>query len=663
MSPLRSERFLSAAVALLLAAVAAWLALGTTPGLGPLDAGDMTTASATLGVPHATGFPVHTLLGRALMWLPVGNLAHRAALGSAFLTAVAICGVAWLAQAGAKGAATRAALATAAALSAALIVHATETLSLHAAVAEVYALHLALTVGALVAVERLQRTGDARWAIALATIAGLGIANHALFRLQAPVLVVAAWWLTPRGARLRTAIAGLTVGTAALLAYAYLPLAALRTPMHNWGDPSTLARLWAHITAADIRAAYGEQMTLAPSALAPHARVLASQLASGPGVALIAGVGALALGARRSALATCALAFVTIDALYAVALNPMGLRDAQNGQVLALLGGVGFVLGCAYVAERQPERARAAAGWALLLPLFILPQSDVRHGSLARDWSAEDHAVATLLYAAPEPIVITTTDTMTAAQLYFDAAIDARPDAAVFGRHILSDGRAAAYALGAQPFEVVPAGALEAWTDEGLGGEGPRAAAVLAANGGQRDIHWEPAIIASELPRGLQLVHRWPLGLVADGRAQPDECAPAAWSWCEGLPPWAAEARAAAGSEGYFAGRFVAKQISFRAARALRAGQPVQALQLFEIAHAYDSSLPNFATGAAVASATLGRVDEALRWSLEALRINPASETARRNATQYAEQLGRADVLDALRRGRVPRAAASRQAP
>ena len=107
-SPLRSERFLSAAVALLLAAVAAWLALGTTPGLGPLDAGDMTTASATLGVPHATGFPVHTLLGRALMWLPVGNLAHRAALGSAFLTAVAICGVAWLAQAGAKGAATRA---------------------------------------------------------------------------------------------------------------------------------------------------------------------------------------------------------------------------------------------------------------------------------------------------------------------------------------------------------------------------------------------------------------------------------------------------------------------------------------------------------------------------------------------------------------------------
>ena len=369
--------------------------------------------------------------------------------------------------------------------------------------------------------------------------------------------------------------------------------------MHNWGDPSTLARLWAHITAADIRAAYGEQMTLAPSALAPHARVLASQLASGPGVALIAGVGALALGARRSALATCALAFVTIDALYAVALNPMGLRTRRTGRCSPSSAAWGSSLDAPTC--RTSASARAAAGWALLLPLFILPQSDVRHGSLARDWSAET-TLSRLSSTPRRAIVITTTDTMTAAQLYFDAAIDARPDAAVFGRHILSDGRAAAYALGAQPFEVVPAGALEAWTDEGLGGEGPRAAAVLAANGGQRDIHWEPAIIASELPRGLQLVHRWPSAswpTVARSLMSARRPRGAGARGCRR----GRQARAAAGSEGYFAGRFVAKQISFRAARSARASPRRRCSSLRS--HTPTTARYRTSTGAAVA-ATLG---------------------------------------------------------
>ena len=61
----------------------------SSPALGPLDAGDLATASMTLGVPHATGYPLEVMLGRVFAWIPLGNAAARIAWTSALASALA----------------------------------------------------------------------------------------------------------------------------------------------------------------------------------------------------------------------------------------------------------------------------------------------------------------------------------------------------------------------------------------------------------------------------------------------------------------------------------------------------------------------------------------------------------------------------------------------
>ncbi|MBU1599300.1 DUF2723 domain-containing protein, partial [bacterium] len=62
-----------------------------TPTVGFHDSGDMITASWVLGLPHPTGYPLYTLLGKLFcIIIPIGNIAYRMNMESALFASLAV---------------------------------------------------------------------------------------------------------------------------------------------------------------------------------------------------------------------------------------------------------------------------------------------------------------------------------------------------------------------------------------------------------------------------------------------------------------------------------------------------------------------------------------------------------------------------------------------
>jgi hypothetical protein len=648
------------AAALAVALAGVWLAW---PGLPPLDAGDFVTASATVGVPHATGFPVYIEAARALMWLPFGNIASRAACLSVLLSGVA---------AGATVLAVARVLrlrdgSAAIAVAVGLVFLSATPLAQHARAAEVYALNIALVSIALVALEHLVSSGDRRTVGVIALCAGLGLANHALFALWAPVILIAAIALrrsnpvaaapdarpSPGGGfpwrqgALVAWVLGLTG-----LAYAATLATAAGGPVHNWGDPSTLDRLWAHMTARDIRSAFGDAMTPNTTTLAVWSRVLAAELWSGLGLHLVlAGAGLLAMLRTGShAVARVLALLLALEWIYAVALNPMGLRDAQNGQALALflaaVSGGAIGLGVEALGRRGGVRRHLiASGAAAAAIACFIGASTPAPADARRDWSMEDLAALHLGFALPESISTATSDSMVAALLYSAVALDGRPDALVVGRHTLSDGAAAARDAAHGPAWWANESERRAWTEQPRAGGPVRA---LLAQVSRRPVYWEATGSGDELPTGFSLVHVWPMGRVmaAHDAARTDECGMAPGrDYCAAAPDvaWGAGARDRAGARNSAYAAWLARRWGYRGSRSLRLGRNDDAAASFERATQLAPDVSTWRTGFAVSLARLGALPEALAVQREAIWLDPLSVQARRNALEFADAVGDAE--------------------
>ena len=622
----------------LVTALSIWAAW---PGLSALDGGDFITAAAVLGVPHATGFPLEVQLTGVATLTPIGNLAWRCALVSALLSGVAAGLFTWL---GASLARLHAGVwVVAAAVSVAFST--VDTLVLHARVAEVYALNLALIGLALVALERQLATGDMRWRAVLALACGLGLANHALFRLWVGPLVIAAIVLAPSDRRTRGIIGCVLIGATALTAYAYLAVAAAAAPPHNWGDPSTLDRWWAHVTARDIRDAFADQMMPGGLQLRVYVSTLVQQLWSGLTVLAPLGL-VMPWLRRRPGLSAVVLIVATIELIYAVAINPMGLRDFQNGQFLAVFlpMSAGATLGI--VLERSGSASAIAAPAALVVFGASALTGGHRLGDTGADWSFEDVVVVHNGLAAPESLTAPVSDSLTAGFLYASAGLGARPDAFTLGRYLLSDDVALSRAVRESPFALVPPEVVERWAAGDVGHTMERTVEILSSQLDARPIYWEATGRGSELPTGLDLEHRWPLGRVVLPDAGGDECVPLERSWCQSGD---ATFGAAARTTGYFYRRWAARQWAYLGARRFRARSYAESGAAFREAALLNAEEGAWLTGVALSLANTGRIDEALSVQREAIRLGPLSVRAYRNAALFADALGRSHEASAFR--------------
>jgi tetratricopeptide (TPR) repeat protein len=432
----RSGRFVALWAAVVSAAC--WTVLAP-PGPYLRDGGELSTAAFSLGVAHPTGFPLFCLLGKLATFLPVGEVQFRLHLLSALFGAIALYQLVrwswpWLRGGGV-------ATATAAVTAASAVWCVGETTLGFCAAVEVYAPLLALvaTTLRLLAPHDRQALGTRDWLVA-SLLTGLSLGGHAWFRLSAAPLMAVSWAVALKRRQPWARYAPPLVILGALVVL-YLPVASSRHPYVDWGEPRTLGALWEHLTAARIRAAFGDKMfSLEPLDVRVYAQGLGSLLEQQVGLVglFVAAAGLAALGwARQWRWVGALVAILVLDCAYAIWVNPMGLDDRQVGGpatlalVAALLCGLGAL-------GRLGPRLAVPLSWTVGA---LVAANVVAQGGLAAAWRsapvAEPLAQGALAQAEVGAVLLTQSDDLTGAVMYEQIVAGARPDVVALPRQHL----------------------------------------------------------------------------------------------------------------------------------------------------------------------------------------------------------------------------------
>lgn len=237
-----------------------WIYLATiAPGLtwanNGSDGGDLITAAATGGIAHPSGYPVYLLLARSFQLLPIGSLAFRTNLMSAFFAVVTSLLVYWLVLRRAS-VGLRTHEAYIAGISAGAAVGLAPLFWSQAIITEVYTLHAFFvvliiflttqpTVAQQVGLDRLR-----------GIVYGLALGNHITVIVLIPcaliVSCISGSFLSQGSTGLpgnikfdwKSAGRQLVWMFAGLFVYVTLPLRAINHPALNWGDPVNLRNFW-----------------------------------------------------------------------------------------------------------------------------------------------------------------------------------------------------------------------------------------------------------------------------------------------------------------------------------------------------------------------------------------------------------------------------------
>ena len=252
------------------------------------DSGELIVVARGLGIAHPPGVPLWIILAHLASLVPFGNVAQRinfssalfAALACAMLTLVVadlIITASCLAAAKRRKRGTKKTeelgvtplIVAAPAVGAGLLMAFSRTLWSYATITEVYALNALLIVIIFFLMLRWRRriiedrmhistTANARqltrhdaFLYSAALIFGLALGvHHVTVALTLPAIAVIVF--RTQGLRFFTSrrfVYAALISIAALVAvYAYLPLAASRSPVINWGHPRSLQEIWWHLT-------------------------------------------------------------------------------------------------------------------------------------------------------------------------------------------------------------------------------------------------------------------------------------------------------------------------------------------------------------------------------------------------------------------------------
>jgi len=284
----RTELFCAGAVFLVALLLFGWT---LAPTVTLTDSGELILVAQGLGVAHPPGFPLWVILAHLASLVPLGNVAVRinfssalfAALACAMLTLVVaelMITVAYLltrkrgAQQRKKGGdpGVDRLLMVASAIGAGLLMAFSRTLWSYATITEVYTLNTLLILIVFFMMLRWRRlvtqtilsarlhagatvTTHDRWLYAAAAVFGLALGDHHVtVGLTLPAVAVIVWTQGLKFFTSRRLLYAALISIGALVAvYAYLPFAASRSPLINWGNPRSLQEIWWHITGRQYR--------------------------------------------------------------------------------------------------------------------------------------------------------------------------------------------------------------------------------------------------------------------------------------------------------------------------------------------------------------------------------------------------------------------------
>jgi len=203
------------------------------------DSAELAAAAATFGVPHPPGYPLYTLatgiLSRPILLF---GLAQDYGGATALLSGVYAAGALALLFLLAR----RLGCSDVGAALAALALGTGRTFWSQAAVTEVYTFDLLLGLGAALAFVRAEERDTRRAFLLAALLAGLWLGHRFvnLLYLPAALALAAPGRVLERAREHWQVLLGGLLGAAAM--FLYLPLASLRDPAIDIGDPSTLER-------------------------------------------------------------------------------------------------------------------------------------------------------------------------------------------------------------------------------------------------------------------------------------------------------------------------------------------------------------------------------------------------------------------------------------
>ncbi|MEK6647540.1 MAG: DUF2723 domain-containing protein [Candidatus Firestonebacteria bacterium] len=253
------------------------------------DSGELITAVHSLGIAHPPGYPVFCILGKIFTFLPVGTIAFRVNLMSAFFSSISLLFIylillkIWghskvvVADLSVKNESNVNPVFLSASM--ALCFAFTNTFWSQALMSEVYALNtffLSVLIYILVLwYEKLQnQISDNKLLYLFSFIYGVSLANHNTMVLFGPI---AYGWIilcTPDILKKKNVlILLLALIFLGLTTYFYMPIRALTSPAINWGNPDTLTRFIDQIT----RRQYGD-LAKDPRALALFGRQILEYL-------------------------------------------------------------------------------------------------------------------------------------------------------------------------------------------------------------------------------------------------------------------------------------------------------------------------------------------------------------------------------------------------
>lgn len=414
------------------------------PGVGFVDSGELILTARTLGVAHPPGFPFYLLLAHAASWLPVSEPAVGVHLLSALCASLAAALVTLVVGAALRqidAVADTFAVLWAAAL-AGLLFACSRTLWSFATVAEVYALHTALTALLLLSLLLWRRGGGAGWLPVAALTAGLAAGVHVL-TLVVVLPGLAALLRVPAGRRLRLrqvlAAASLALATAAIV-YAYLPLAAARLPLWSWGDPRTPQRFFDHVSARQYRSYAELSAATVASEGAELARLACQQLgpvATPVALALVLG-GSLALWRRDRAQLVALAGMVAGPAAWGLVYP---IAEDKPAYYLPIFLAAVVVTGHGAEAGLRWAGGRAARRWAAAALLLLVPVpallANFPFADRSGDFLAADYVANVTGAMAPGGMLLTMDWQLYSPLLYTRHVKGERPDLVVIDLKLL----------------------------------------------------------------------------------------------------------------------------------------------------------------------------------------------------------------------------------
>ena len=210
------------------------------------DAGDLVSAVCVGGVAHPPGYPLYTILGRILNFLPFYTPAWRVSLLSSLPAAAVVTLIflfVWkLTRSRLVGLVTALSLAF------------SYLFWLYASVPEAFSLNNLFVVILMVLTASLMKKIEKRKLILFSLVAGLSLSHHHFSLWFYPPFFLFVYWFQRKYWHQGIFKKIIPLGfffLLGLLPYLYFPLAAQNNPVINWSNPSNLTNFWRLVTRAD----------------------------------------------------------------------------------------------------------------------------------------------------------------------------------------------------------------------------------------------------------------------------------------------------------------------------------------------------------------------------------------------------------------------------